>query len=202
MKIALVISSNRVDGFSAKLVKSITEFCAGKAEIDTIWLKDYRIDLCDADNKCQTSCCDLDDDVRLIADRLLAADSLLYVPVVHAYGTCSRMQSFIERLGYGFMRPLGRPLENKLAMVATVGRRYSHESVFSQMVLNLLLNRCIIIGSGFPANFRSSYHQPEDDTEAWASLKTGLVRMISMHDVLSNKPHFISQKYQQSEFIS
>lgn len=182
MKIAVVLSSNRTEiGFSAKLLKGIEVLCKGRAELDSIWLNNYRIDLCDADNKCSDINCGLNDDMSILASRIVKADAIIYIPVVHAYGTCSRMQSFIERLGYGFMRPQSRPMQNKLAMVAVVGRRYSHESVYSQMILNLLLNRCIIAGSGFPATFHSEKGTPENDKEAWESLKSGLDRMVSIH---------------------
>ncbi|HWV14681.1 MAG TPA: flavodoxin family protein [Cellvibrio sp.] len=186
MKLAVVLSSNRDEvGFSAKLLKKIVEFCAGQVSVDAIWLNQYRIELCDADNKCSQTNCAVKDDMEMLAERIIAADAVLYIPVVHAYGTCSRMQSFIERLGYGFMRPQGRPLQNKLALVAVVGRRYSHESVFSQMILNFLLNRCIIIGSGFPPTFRSELGSPDHDPEAWSALKTGLIRTMALHRLIS-----------------
>lgn len=189
MKLAVVLGSNRTEvGFSAKLLEKITEFCSGQASVDPIWLNQYRIELCDADNKCSQNNCIINDDMVMLSERIVTADAVLYIPVVHAYGTCSRMQSFIERLGYGFMRPQGRPMQNKLAMVAVVGRRYSHESVFSQMILNLLLNRCIIVGSGFPPTFRSELDSPDNDHEAWSSLKTSLIRTISFHQLLSQNP--------------
>ncbi len=186
MKLAIVLSSNRDEGgFSAKLLKKIVGFCADQVSVDAIWLNQYRIELCDADNKCSQMNCSINDDMALLSERIIAADAVLYIPVVHAYGTCTRMQSFIERLGYGFMRPQGRPMQNKLAIVAVVGRRYSHESVFSQMILNFLLNRCIIVGSGFPPTFRSELGSPDNDHEAWSSLKTSLLRTISFHQLLS-----------------
>lgn len=196
MKIVVVLSSNRIEtGFSSKLLSKIQEFCHNKALIDPIWLASHHIQLCDADNKCSNNNCDIDDDMAALSERIVDADAILYIPVVHAYGTCSRMQAFIERLGYGFMRPQGRPLQNKLAMVAVVGRRYSHESVFSQMILNLLLNRCIIVGSGYPSTFRSELGTPEKDVEAWEALKTGLLRMISMHQLIAGN---INQLLNQS----
>lgn len=187
MRLAIVLSSNRVkSGFSSKLLKKIETFCEGMAEIDAIWLAHYKIDLCDADNQCSENVCGIKDDMGKLAERIIAADAVLYIPVVHAYVTCSRMQSFIERLGYGFMRPQDRPMQNKFAMVAVIGRRYSHESVFSQMILNLLLNRCIIVGSGFPPTFRSDVGSPENDNEAWLALKASLLRTIAVHRLVSD----------------
>lgn len=190
MKIAAVFGSNRKEtGFSHLVARDISLICGDRATVDAIWLRDFRIELCDADNHCATSPCTINDDMPHLSQRVLDADAVIYVPVVHGYGTCSRMQAFIERLGYGFMRPLGRPMHDMLAMVVVVGRRYSHESVFSQMVLNLLLNRCILVGSGFPPTFRSDHGIPQRDSEAWESMKSGLNRMIALHEsILVKEP--------------
>jgi multimeric flavodoxin WrbA len=194
MKITVVLSSNRKEqGFSAKVLNSIETICTGIATIDPIWLTDHQLEMCDADNLCSSSDCLIDDDFHKLVPRILSADAVIYVPVVHAYGTCSRMQSFIERLGYGFMRPRGRPMKDKLAMVVVVGRRYSHESVYSQMVLNLLLNRCILVGSGFPANFRSEMGTPERDVEALNSMRDGIHRMFDLYQSLNEK-HIIKDR--------
>lgn len=72
-------------------------------------------------------------------------------------------------------------------MVVVVGRRYSHESVYSQMILNLLLNRCILVGSGFPATFRSEMGSPEKDVEALNSMRDGIYRMFELYQSLNDK---------------
>ncbi|ODA90565.1 hypothetical protein ATY41_10050 [Leifsonia xyli subsp. xyli] len=60
------------------------------------------------------------------------------------------MQLFIERAGVGVMR-FHRPLTNKLGAAIVIGRRYSLKGTHAQLVNNLLLNRLIVVGSGFPA---------------------------------------------------
>lgn len=185
MKLAIILGSSRSDGFSSKLLECIQSEFENIASIDPIWIKDFDIAICDSDNACKSKICGLKDDMEEICERILIADALLYIPVVQGYGTCSKMQIFLERLGYGFLRPMGRPLQNKLAMVAVVGRRYSHESVFSQVLLNLLLNRCIVVGSGFPPTFRSDKQHPLHDSEAWESLRAGIHRMKFLHSTLN-----------------
>ena len=113
------------------------------------------------------------------------ADAILYLPVMHAYGTNSRFQAFLERVGYGFLRPRERPLRDKLAAVAVVGRRYGHTAVFSQVVLNVLLNKMVLVGSGFPATFNTQLVQ---DTEAEQALRETLDRLLEHFQKLNAHP--------------
>ncbi|MBY8854394.1 NAD(P)H-dependent oxidoreductase, partial [Saccharothrix sp. MB29] len=68
----------------------------------------------------------------------------------HGFGTSALMQAFIERSGVGYLR-FERPLTNKVAGVIVTGRRYAHTEVYNHLVTNVLLNRMVLIGSGFPA---------------------------------------------------
>lgn len=162
MKLTVIVGSSRPDGVSSRVVALVRRHLGEVAKVDEIWLKDYRIDYCDADNACCIEDCGVPDDVGQLVARLDSADALLYVPVMHAYGLNSRFQAFLERVGYGFMRPRERPLRDKLAAIAVVGRRYGHTEVFSQVVLNVLLNKMILVGSGFPPCFQAQLaHDPE-----------------------------------------
>lgn len=174
MKLAVIVGSSRSCGASARVVALVRRHLGDGAEVDEIWLKDYRIDYCDADNACSIEDCAVPDDVGQLVARLDHADALLYVPVMHAYGLNSRFQAFLERVGYGFMRPRERPLRDKLAAIAVVGRRYGHTAVFSQVVLNVLLNKMILIGSGFPPCFQT---QLAHDPEAEQALRETLDRL-------------------------
>jgi multimeric flavodoxin WrbA len=91
------------------------------------------------------------------------------------------MQVFIEKAGVGHMR-FNRPLANKLGGVVVVGRRYSQMAVYEQITSNLLLNRMIIVGSGFPAVLNGG--EPGSvlkDTEGVASVIAMVDRMIDFH---------------------
>jgi multimeric flavodoxin WrbA len=83
-------------------------------------------------------------------DLMAAADGVVYACPVHGFGVSSLMQRFIERAGVGYLR-FDRPLTNKVAGIAVTGRRYSHVEVYGQLVQNALLNRMVLIGSGYPA---------------------------------------------------
>lgn len=186
MKLAVIVGSSRPCGVSSRVVALVHRHLGEKATVEEIWLKDYRIDYCDADNACYSEDCPVPDDVGQLVARLSHADALLYMPVMHAYGLNSRFQAFLERVGYGFMRPRHRPLRDKLAAIVVVGRRYGHTAVFSQVVLNILLNKMILIGSGFPACFQS---QLAHDPEAEQALRETLDRLAEHYRRLNNTWH-------------
>lgn len=184
MKLTVIVGSSRPCGVSARVVALVRRHLGDEVEIDAIWLKDYRIDYCDADNACSLEDCAVADDVAQLVARLGDADALLYLPVMHAYGMNSRFQAFLERVGYGFMRPRQRPLRDKLAAIAVVGRRYGHTAVYSQVVLNVLLNQMILVGSGFPPCFQT---QLAHDPEAEQALRDTLDRLTEHHHRLTDR---------------
>lgn len=181
MKVLVVVGSSRTHGVSAQVVSLIRHHFAERAEVEPLWLRDYQIDYCDADNACFDTDCALPDDVREIVCAMESADAIIYLPVMHAYGTNSRFQAFLERVGFGFMRHRGRPLKDKLAAVVVVGRRYGHTSVFNQVVLNILLNQMVLVGSGFPPTFQSHLIQ---DHEAESALRDTVDRLLEHYHKL------------------
>lgn len=176
MKFCIIVGSSRSEGQSEKVCRLIQTHLNERASCDFIYLREYRIDLCDADNACALQPCAVNDSVHGLTQRMLDADAVIYVPVVHAYGTNSRFQAFLERVGYGFLRPLGRPLRDKLAGIVVVGRRYAHTSIYSQIVLNILLNKMILVGAGFPATFVGG----ACDAEATQAMCEMLDRMVEV----------------------
>mgnify|MGYP001306826990 CR=1 FL=1 len=193
MKLCVVVGSGRKDGISQQVCGLIKQFCENRLTCDFIFLADHRINICDQDNKCFNSPCQLDDDVKAIVERMIAADAIIYMPVMHAYGTNSRFQSFLERVGYGFLRPMGRPLRDKLAGVVVVGRRYGHTAVYSQVLLNILLNKMILVGSGFPATFYGMLGSADEDLEAIETLYEMISRMIEF-SVKMNRSVFTAEQ--------
>lgn len=93
--------------------------------------------------------CEKKDDAESIVKKLIAADIIIYACPVHAFGMSHLMQIFLERIGVGYLR-FNRPLINKVGGCIIVGRKYSLGNVHDQLVNNMLLNRMIIPGSGFP----------------------------------------------------
>lgn len=151
VKVLFILGSHRVNG-NSKLIQDLVMDNPVHEKIDAkyIFLKDYKIDECNSCYQC-SECgeCVLNDDVRKIVDQMIESDVIIYVPVVYGFGLGSVMQKFIERTGYGFFRTHGRPLKNKIAGIVVIGRRYAHESVVQQCIMNIMLNEMILYGSGF-----------------------------------------------------
>jgi len=191
MRLLVIIGSNRAGGVSSKVLSLIKNHVASDVTVDELWLRNYNITLCDADNACQSKDCIIQDDVPRIVDAMMDADAIVYMPVMHAYGTNSRFQAFLERVGYGYLRNRQRPLKDKLAAVVVVGRRYGHTEVFSQVVLNILLNKMILVGAGFPPIFQT---QLAPDKEAELALQDTLDRLYEFFIKTKNTSEVLSQK--------
>lgn len=63
------------------------------------------------------------------------------------------------------------------------GRRYSHDRVYGQLIDNVLLNRMIVPGSGFPA-FVHDQFAPGEDQEGLAAARGLMDRMIDLMRIL------------------
>ncbi|MFI6053639.1 flavodoxin family protein [Streptomyces violascens] len=147
-----------------------------------LYLRDHRISPCSPCGDCnsRTVPCALPDDMPAVVEEMKRADGIIYAVPVHGFGLAHLMQIFIERAGVGFLR-FDRPLANKVGGIIVTGRRYSDASVHNQLVDNLLLNRMILVGSGFPALIRNTSPEPGlHDTEGLDALERMAHRMIDM----------------------
>lgn len=152
------------------------------AAFHTVYLRDHRISPCSPCGDCNSrpTPCALADDMPGIVEKMRQADGIIYAVPVHGFGLAHLMQIFIERAGVGFLR-FDRPLANKVGGIIVTGRRYSDASVHNQLVDNLLLNRMILVGSGFPALLRNTSREPGlNDTEGLDALERMAHRMIDM----------------------
>ncbi|MFF2521906.1 flavodoxin family protein [Streptomyces liangshanensis] len=152
----------------------------------TIHLRDHRISPCSPCGDCnlRATPCEVKDDMPAIVEEMKRADAIIYAVPVHGFGLAHLMQIFIERAGVGFLR-FERPLANKVGGIIVTSRRYSDASVHSQLVDNLLLNRMILVGSGFPALLRNTAREPGlNDTEGLDALERMTHRMIDMTQLL------------------
>jgi multimeric flavodoxin WrbA len=148
----------------------------------SLHLRDHRISPCSPCGDCNSrnSPCALQDGMPAIVEEMKRADGIIYAVPVHGFGLAHLMQIFIERAGVGFLR-FDRPLANKVGGIIVTGRRYSDASVHNQLVDNLLLNRMILVGSGFPALLRNTSKEPGlNDAEGLDALERMAHRMIDM----------------------
>ena len=131
--------------------------------------------------------CEKNDDMHVIIKEMLAADIIIYATPVHAFGMAHLMQIFLERAGVGFLR-FHRPLANKLGGCIITGRKYNLGQVNDQLVNNMMLNRMIIPGSGFPVLL----HGDESDksirqTEEIVALEQMVKRLSEVYYFLKNE---------------
>lgn len=118
-------------------------------ETEVVFLSEEEIINCDSCYHCDKRMqCDKEDDVKKIIQKMLLSDVIIYCFPVCAFGLSSVMQRFLERAGVGYLR-FERPLKNKYAAAIITGRRYSHELAWGQISLNIMLNKMILLGSGF-----------------------------------------------------
>jgi multimeric flavodoxin WrbA len=182
MKVCVLVGSSRKNGLSNHVCRVLQGQFRNKGLSGRfIHLADKHIEFCDADNACQFSPCRVSDDMPSILADMQSADGIIYMPVMHAFGINSKFQAFLERIGYGYLRPLDRPLMDKIAAIVVVGRRYGHTAVFSQIMLNVMLNKMIMAGSGFPALFMGMLGGVLDDAEALEALEQTVDRMYEVH---------------------
>lgn len=178
--VVAVIGSERPNGDTASVVESGRGFLESQGiRLEIVRLAEHVIGTCGPCGDCnvRTERCEVDDDVCVIVDRLVAADGIIFAVPVHGFGTASLLQTFIERAGVGHLR-FERPLANKVGGVVVVGRRYSHMEVVSQLYHNMLLNRMVLVGSGFPPLFKTEGgHSPLEDAEGVSALQAMLARM-------------------------
>lgn len=116
---------------------------------DVVYLNEEEIRNCDSCYHCdREQQCDKRDDLSGIIGKMISSDIIIYCFPVCAFGLSSVMQRFLERAGVGYLR-FERPLKNKIAATIITGRRYSHELAWGQISLNIMLNKMILLGSGF-----------------------------------------------------
>ncbi len=128
--------------------------------------------------------CEVQDDVAGVVDRMAAADGILYATSVHGFGTSPKMPAFIERSGTGYLR-FDRRLTNKVGGVIVTGRRYSHVETHAHLLYNVLLNRMLVAGYGFPAVlFGDEAGEVLQDEEGMEMLDRMLHRMVDLMTVV------------------
>lgn len=187
MDFTIISGSERPNGNTDQVVAFASEYIRDQGcSVDAITLRDYRFAACGHCGDCnyRVEPCEINDNMPQLIERMGAAHCLIYVTPVHGFGMAHLMQSFIERAGVGYLR-FRRPLANKVAGAIVTGRRYSHVSVHTQLLSNLLLNRMILVGSGYPAVVHGGKPgEAMEDTEGLEAVRNMIQRMISLARLL------------------
>ncbi|MGR5502012.1 flavodoxin family protein [Vibrio sp. DNB22_10_4] len=155
MRTVIISGSERPNGITRSVSEQLKmSFEEKSVETHVIYLNSINFSPCDGcgtDDGCnyRDHACEKDDDMKYVIETMVSADIIIYAAPVHAFGICYLMQIFLERAGVGYLR-FNRPLANKVGGCVIVGRKYNLGSAHDQILNNMLLNRMIIPGSGFP----------------------------------------------------
>ena len=181
MKTLLIDGSERENGNCHQLAIYIRDLMQGfGCSVTIIHLRNYDIQPCGQCLDCNVRdrACDVVDDTADIVERMKMAEAIIYIASVHAFGLAQKMQTFLERAGVGYLR-FHRPLSNKLGGAIIVGRRYGHSFPHSQILHNLLLNKMVVVGSGYPATLMGGRPgKVLSDTEGLSSVLSMVERML------------------------
>ena len=187
IRILAVNGSERPDGNNAAILRYAEKELAGRgACLDVVCLRDLRMSPCGPCGDCnfRTTPCTVDDDVAAVVDRMAEADGIIYATPVHGFGSAPLMPAFIERSGTGYLR-FDRRLTNKVAGAVVTGRRYSHVETYAHLLNNILLNRMIVAGHGFPSvGYGDEAGSALEDEEGMEMVTRMLHRMVDLIQVL------------------
>ncbi len=187
LRILAVNGSERPDGNNTAALRYAGEVLAGRGvDLEVVRLWDLDLTPCGPCGDCnfRTEPCAVQDDVAGVVDRMAAADGIIYATSVHGFGTSPKMPAFIERSGTGYLR-FDRRLTNKVGGVIVTGRRYSHVETYGHLLHNVLLNRMLVAGYGFPATlFGDEAGEVLNDEEGMEMLTRMLHRMVDLMTVL------------------
>jgi len=156
-------------------------------DVSIIHLSELNFSPCDGCGNGENDCnyrevpCEKKDDLPYIIDKLIQSDIIIYACPVHAFGICHLMQIFLERAGVGYLR-FKRPLANKIGGCIIIGRKYHLGHAYDQIVNNMLLNRMIVPGAGFPVLIHGDeLTKTITDTEEQVALEQMAKRMVQMY---------------------
>jgi 2-amino-4-deoxychorismate dehydrogenase len=192
----IAINGSERDGNTAEAIRHAAAVAACRGvRLEAIDLRNIRMLRCGPCGDCNDRLipCAQTDDVPGVIDKMVAADGIIYAAPVHGFGAASLMQEFIERAGVGYLR-FNRPLSNKVAGIITVARRYNAGQVWAQLTLNALLNRMIIVGSGFPAEIHALHKgDAANDIEGLTNVTRLVNRMIDAIELLNDHRRLTGQ---------
>ncbi|MDN5347055.1 MAG: hypothetical protein PWP65_619 [Clostridia bacterium] len=107
MKVLAINGSHRKGQNTARMLAVVLEEARTLgAETELLELSDYRIKPCLACNKCLrvVECSIKDDDMRMIADKMLAADAIVLGSPVYICNVTGLMKNFMDRTRWMHMR--------------------------------------------------------------------------------------------------
>jgi multimeric flavodoxin WrbA len=112
MKVLILSGSRNREGQTARCIKAVQKgLTAGKAESEVIFLIEHKIErcrMCEADGwgQCRrNSTCIIEDDMAMIAEKVKAADVLVFANPVYFFDLSESMRSFLDRYRRTLFKP-------------------------------------------------------------------------------------------------
>lgn len=202
VELLAICGSTRIGGNTDQILQYSNEIAIHRgANLSVLNLREYNISPSGTCGDCnyRERACGLTDDMLYIVQMMQKAEGIIYAVPVHGFGMGHLMQMFIERSGVCYLR-FERPLTNKVGGAIITGRRYNHQHVHSQIVNNILLNRMILVGSGFPALLHAGQaSEVFSDLEGLDSVRRMINRMIDMISAMKHYSQITNHSFLQCE---
>lgn len=192
MKAVIISGSERRFGITSAVSKTASNLLKEhNVETVIIYLSEVDLSPCDGcgsrnlDCNYRTKPCEKNDDLPRIIELMIKADIIIYATPVHAFGLCHLMQIFLERAGVGYLR-FERALANKIGGCVIIGRKYNLGHAHDQIMNNMLLNRMIIPGAGFPVLIHGDEKTKYiTDIEETVALEQMVNRLVKIHNSIN-----------------
>ncbi|MCG0277793.1 MAG: flavodoxin family protein [Thermanaeromonas sp.] len=140
MKILAINGSHRKGRNTAKMLETVLEEVRSLgAETELLELSDYNIKPCRACNHCLRviECSIEDDDMKLIADKMLAADAIVLGSPVYISNVTGLMKNFMDRTRWLHM--CRNTLQGKVGAAVTHAGLRNGGQEFTQMIMERFL---------------------------------------------------------------
>lgn len=111
MKIVVINASPRKNGNTTSIINTMSDKWKSfnNVEIEHIYLSDFNIGLCKGCCNCLTvgeqSCPNKSDDIKIIEEKLLSSDGVVFASPVYAMNMTASMKNFMDRVAFTMHRP-------------------------------------------------------------------------------------------------
>lgn len=134
MKILTIVGSPRKNGHSSFIIDRIEEKIKSFAnvEFERLYLSDVHLEFCKGCGVCLLNGeenCPSQDDRKMIEDKILASDGVIFISPVYAMNMTAMMKNLMDRTAYTMHRP--RFFNQKAMVIAVTGAVGLNETINS-----------------------------------------------------------------------
>jgi multimeric flavodoxin WrbA len=180
-----ISGSPRTSSNTAILVETALDVAEAKGAVtEFLDLSSLNIGVCEHCCECsQTGKCKLDDDLSRVADKMKAADGIIFGSPDHHASVATPLKNLMDRTGR-FMT-----LDGKVGVGVVVGRRSGTDIALSQLLFFMLVKEMIVPGGvSWPVGFALNAGDIRADTEALSMAKQMGERITELATTLVRNP--------------